>query len=72
MDVRIDTTFTRLRRKPRLPVPRSNLLRRMDESVEECGAGFPRSFGGVSPKAQQGPRLSCRVAPKYKETLWIA
>jgi hypothetical protein len=28
--------FTRLRRKPRLSVLRSSLLRRMDEAVEEC------------------------------------
>jgi hypothetical protein len=29
--------FTRLRRKPRLPVLRSSLLRRMDQALEECG-----------------------------------
>ena len=41
--------FTRLRRKPRLPVLRSKLLRRADEAVEECAAGvlYPsaRAYG---------------------------
>ena len=43
--------FTRLRRKPRLSVLRSGLLRRVDKVVEECAAGVLRSlvgyFGGV-------------------------
>ena len=37
--------FTRLRRKPRLPVLSSSLLRRVDEAVEECAAGVLRSLG---------------------------
>jgi hypothetical protein len=37
--------FTRLRRKPWLPVLRSSLLRRMDEAVEECAAGVLRPVG---------------------------
>jgi hypothetical protein len=30
---------TRLRRKPRLPVLRNRLRRKMDQAVEECAAG---------------------------------
>jgi len=33
------------------------------EVVEECGAGFRRTFGEVLPKLQQGPRFSTRGAP---------
>jgi hypothetical protein len=45
--------FTRLRRKPRLPVLRSGLLRRMDQAVEECGRVLRR----IPPKIPKGPRL---------------
>jgi len=51
--------FTRLREKPRLPVLRSSLLRRMDQAVEDCVAGVLRSLGEgrqlrlVSPKTPE-------------------
>ncbi len=38
-------SFTRLHRKPRLPVFRSSLLWRVDEAAEECTAGPPRHVG---------------------------
>ena len=44
VDVRV-LCFTRLRRKPWLPVLRSSLLRKMDQDVEECVAGVLRSLG---------------------------
>jgi len=37
--------FTRLHRKPQLPVLRSSLLRRMDQAVEECAASVLRPGG---------------------------
>ena len=37
--------LTLLRRKPRLPVFRRSLLRRMDQAVEVCAAGILRPVG---------------------------
>jgi hypothetical protein len=54
--------FTRLRRKPWLPVLRSSLLRRMDQAVEACGRVSSEAFAKedmhrrIPPKIPKGPR----------------
>jgi len=55
MGARILREFsTRLRRKPRLPILRSRLLRKMDQAVEECAAG-------VLPPVGQSLWAACRI-----------
>jgi hypothetical protein len=62
--------FTRLRRKPRLPVLRSSLLRRMDQAVEKCTAGVLRPVGkayGRRAEALAKEDMLRRVSPNIFE-----